>query len=61
MYKSRGTCYRFLKPTCSIPVQYRCAEKSLARRGRKQAEPVKTVMAEERIDYARLGTCGGLL
>jgi len=61
MHNSTGTCYRFLKPNLPIPVQYRGADKSLARRGRKQAAPVKIVMAEEWIDLARVGTGGGLL
>jgi len=40
---------------------YRGADKSLARPGRKQAALVKSVMAQEWIDLARVGTGGGLL
>ena len=39
---------------------HRGADKSLARPGRKQAAPVKSVMGR-RIDLARVGTGGGLL
>ena len=41
-------------------VTYRGADKSLARPGRKQAAPVKTVMGRG-MDLVRLGTDGGLL
>jgi len=51
----------FLNIISSIPVQYRGADKSSARPGRKQAAPVKIVMAEDWIDFARVGTGGGLL
>jgi len=39
---------------------YRRADKSLARPGRKQAAPVKSVMGRG-MDSARVGTGGGLL
>jgi len=51
----------FLNITFSIPVQYRGADKSLARPGRKQAAPVKIVIAAEWIDLTRVGKGDGLL
>ena len=39
----------------------RVVDKSFAQLGRKQAAPVRSVMAEEWVDLGQVGTGGGLL
>jgi hypothetical protein len=39
----------------------RVVDKSFAQLGRKQAAPVRSVMAEEWVDLVQVGTGGGLL